>query len=146
MASGGVFGYPVVDVSVTLFDGKFHTVDSSEAAFKTAARIAFRDGMAKASPVLLEPVSRIEITMPADRQGDVLADLMGRRGRVQETTAGEIGEQVVTALVPTSEIVRYAIDLRSITGGRGSFRAEHANYDVLPSHLVDNVRRANRDE
>jgi elongation factor G len=146
MASGGVFGYPVVDVSVTLYDGKFHTVDSSEAAFKIAARIAFREGMAKASPVLLEPISRLTVTVPSDRQGDVLADLMGRRGRVQETTAGELGEQEVTALVPTSEIIRYAIDLRSLTGGRGRFRTEHAHYDVLPSHLVDSVRRTVRDE
>jgi hypothetical protein len=75
MASGGVYGYPVVDVAVTLFDGKFHTVDSSEAAFKTAARIALREAMAKAQPVLLEPISRLTITTPADRQGDVLADL-----------------------------------------------------------------------
>jgi elongation factor G len=146
MASGGVFGYPVVDLSVTLFDGKFHTVDSSEAAFKTAARIAFREAMAKASPVLLEPISEVEITVPADRQGDVLADLMGRRGRVQDTSAGDAGEQVVRALVPASELVRYAIDLRSITGGRGHFRATHAHYDVLPSHLVEGVRRSIRDE
>jgi elongation factor G len=141
-----VFGYPVVDVSVTLFDGKFHTVDSSEAAFKTAARIAFRDAMAKASPVLLEPISQLTVEVPTDRQGDVLADLSSRRGRVQDTSSGDDGEQVVRALVPTSEIQRYAVDLRSLTGGRGRFSASHSHYDVAPSNVAEKVRRSIRDE
>jgi elongation factor G len=146
MNSGGVFGYPVVDVSVTLFDGKFHTVDSSEAAFKTAARIAFREAMAKASPVLLEPISQLTVEMPADRQGDVLADLSSRRGRVQDTSSGDDGEQVVRALVPTSEIQRYAVDLRSLTGGRGRFSATHSHYDVAPPNVAEKARRSIRDE
>jgi elongation factor G len=146
MASGGIFGYPVVDVAATLFDGKFHTVDSSEAAFKTAARIALRDAMAKAQPVLLEPVSQLTITTPADRQGDVLADLSSRRGRVQDTAAGDDGEQVVYAIVPTSEIQRYAVDLRSLTGGRGRFVAEHSHYDVAPPNVAEKVRRSVREE
>jgi elongation factor G len=146
MASGGVYGYPVVDVSVALYDGKFHTVDSSEAAFKTAARLGFRAAMAKAGPVLLEPISHLEVVVPADRQGDVLADLMARRGRVQDTTTGEDGEQVVSAFVPSAELVRYAIDLRSVTGGRGRFHAEHSHYDVLPAHLVEGVRRTVHEE
>jgi elongation factor G len=142
MASGGVYGYPVVDVAVTLFDGKFHSVDSSETAFRTAARIAFRDAMAKAGPVLLEPVSSVVITTPADRQGDVLADLSTRRGRVQDTEVGDAGEQIVYALVPTGEMQRYAIDLRSLTGGRGRFTAEHSHYDIAPPNLAEKVRRS----
>jgi elongation factor G len=146
MASGGVNGYPVVDVRVTLVDGKEHSVDSSEMAFKIAGRLAFREGMAKATPVVLEPVSRVEVTVPMELQGDVMGDLNSRRGRVQGTDAYTDGERVlVTALVPESEIVRYAIDLRSITGGRGSFSVQHDHYDVLPAHLVDRVRRDVRD-
>jgi elongation factor G len=142
MGREGVFGYPVVDVQVTLFDGKYHAVDSSEMSFKAAGRIGFRDAMAKASPVLLEPISLLEVTVPAAHQGDIMGDLNARRGRVQGTEPAGDGEQVVTALVPTSEIMRYAIDLRSITGGRGRFRAEHDHYDVLPAHLVDKVKKA----
>jgi elongation factor G len=145
MASGGVYGYPVVDISATLYDGKFHTVDSSEAAFRTAARLALRDGLAKAGPVLLEPISQLTITTPADRQGDVLADLSSRRGRVQDT-ASDGSDQVVRAVVPTSEIQRYAVDLRSLTGGRGRFSATHSHYDIAPPNIAEKVRRSIRDE
>jgi elongation factor G len=146
MASGGVYGYPVVDVAVTLLDGKFHTVDSSEAAFRTAGRIAFREAMAGADPVLLEPISTVVVTTPADRQGDVLADLSTRRGRVQDTEVGDAGEQIVHALVPTGELARYTIDLRSLTGGRGRFTAEHSHYDIAPPNLAEKVRRAHRED
>ncbi|HEY8546625.1 MAG TPA: elongation factor G [Acidimicrobiales bacterium] len=141
MESGGVYGYPVVDVRVRLIDGKEHSVDSSEMAFKVAGRLAFRAAMEKAGPVILEPISRLEVTVPTDLQGDVMGDLNARRGRVQGSEADGAGESTITALVPTSEIQRYAIDLRSLTGGRGRFRAEHDHYDVLPAHLVDAVRR-----
>jgi elongation factor G len=110
-------------------------------AFKIAGRLAFREAMAKGDPVLLEPVSKLEVIVPAELQGDIMGDLNSRRGRVQGTEPIGDGEQAVTALVPTSEVVRYAIDLRSMTGGRGRFSAEHDHYDVLPSHLVDKVRR-----
>jgi elongation factor G len=146
MASGGVNGYPVVDVRVTLVDGKEHTVDSSEMAFKVAGRLAFREAMAKAGPVVLEPISRLEVTVPMDVQGDVMGDLNSRRGRVQGTAAyADGGRVLITALVPESEVLRYAVDLRSITGGRGSFTVEHDHYDTLPGHLVDRVRRDVRD-
>jgi elongation factor G len=135
MGLGGVHGWPVVDVSVTLFDGKFHSVDSSEMSFKMAGSLAFRESMEKAGPILLEPISRVEVTVPSAYQGDVMGDLNGRRGRVQGTESGNDGESIVTALVPTSEILRYAIDLRSMTGGRGRFHAEHDHYDPLPQHL-----------
>ncbi|HEY2300503.1 MAG TPA: elongation factor G [Acidimicrobiales bacterium] len=141
MASAGVFGYPVVDVKVTCFDGKFHPVDSSEMSFKMAGSIGFKEAMAKATPVLLEPVSLLEVTVPAAFQGDVMGDLNSRRGRVQGTETGNDGESLVVAMVPTSEILRYAIDLRSITGGRGRFTVEHDHYDLLPQHLWDKVRR-----
>jgi elongation factor G len=141
MASGGIYGYPVVDIRVTLTDGKEHSVDSSEMAFKVAGRLAFRAAMAQASPVILEPVSRLEVNVPIALQGDVMGDLNARRGRVQGSETGGGGRQTITALVPTSEIQRYAIELRSLTGGRGRFHAEHDHYDVLPAHLVDSVKR-----
>jgi elongation factor G len=147
MASGGVNGYPVVDVSVTLVDGKEHSVDSSEMAFKVAGRLAFRQAMADAGPVILEPISRLDVTVPMDAQGDVMGDLNSRRGRVQGTVAHHDGEQItIAALVPESETLRYATELRSITGGRGTFTVEHDHYDVLPAHLVDKVRRDVHDD
>jgi len=141
MARGGVNGHPVVDVRVTLVDGKEHSVDSSEMAFRAAGRLAFRDALTKASPIVLEPVARLDVTVPSDLLGDVMGDLNARRGRVQGTEPGEVGEQVVYALVPESELLRYAIDLRSLTGGRGRFAVAHDHYDVLPGHLVEQVRR-----
>ncbi len=141
MESGGVFGYPVVDVRVTCFDGKYHSVDSSEMSFKMAGSLGFKEAMTKAGPVLLEPVSLLEVTVPAEHQGDVMGDLNSRRGRVQGTEQGEFGEQIVIALVPTSELLRYATELRSLTGGRGRFTVRHDHYDPLPQHLYDKVAR-----
>jgi elongation factor G len=141
MATGGVFGYPVVDVKVTCYDGKYHPVDSSEMSFKMAGSLGFKDAMAKSGPVLLEPISLLEVTVPSSFQGDVMGDLNSRRGRVQGTETGNDGESIVTAMVPTSEILRYAIDLRSLTAGRGRFTVAHDHYDLLPQHLWDKVRR-----
>jgi elongation factor G len=140
MVTGGVHGFQVVDLKVECFDGKYHSVDSSEMAFKTAAALGLREAMSKASVAVLEPVSLLTVTVPAPYQGDVLGDINARRGRVQGTTAGDHGEQQIVAFVPTAEILRYAIDLRSMTGGRGRFTAEHDHYDVLPSHLVDKAK------
>jgi elongation factor G len=139
MVQGGVYGFPVVDVQVTCYDGKYHSVDSSEMSFKMAGAIGFREAMAKAGPVLLEPHSRLTVTVPAQYQGDVLGDLNSRRGRVLGTESGGGNLQVVIAIVPTSEVLRYAIDLRSITGGRGRFTIEHDHYDVVPQPLVDRL-------
>ena len=124
---------------MTCFDGKHHPVDSSEMSFKMAGSLAFKEAMAKAVPVLLEPISRLEVTVPASMQGDVLGDLNSRRGRVQGTDTFDGGLQMIIALVPTAEIQRYAVDLRSLTGGRGTFRAEHDHYDVMPANLVDRM-------
>ncbi len=110
-------------------------------AFRAAGRIAFREAMAKANPVVLEPISRLDVTVPVDLLGDVMGDLNSRRGKVQGTEQGDDGEQVIYALVPESELLRYAIDLRSLTGGRGRFAVAHDHYDVLPSHLIDKIRK-----
>ena len=141
MSGGGHFGYPVVDVKVELVDGKYHPVDSSEMSFKTAGALAFREASAQAGPVLLEPISLLEVTVPTALQGDVLGDLNSRRGRVQGTEQGDDGTSVVRALVPTAELSRYAIDLRSITGGRGRFSVTHDHYDPVPAPLAEKLKR-----
>jgi elongation factor G len=141
MAKGGVHGFPVVDVAVEVFDGKYHSVDSSEMAFKTAAAQGFKDAMEAAGVVVLEPVSLLTVTVPSAYQGDVMSDVTTRRGRVQGSSTNEHGEQVIEALVPAAEITRYAIDLRSMTGGRGQFAAQHHHYDVLPPHLVEKAKQ-----
>jgi len=140
MEHGGVFGYPVVDVKVTCFDGKYHSVDSSEMSFKMAGSLGFKEAMAKANPILLEPVSELVITVPEANQGDIMGDLNSKRGRIQGTGAVGRGEVEVVAFVPTSEVLRYAIDLRSITGGRGRFTMTHSHYDPLPAHLKPPMR------
>ncbi|MFI5045606.1 MAG: elongation factor G [Acidimicrobiia bacterium] len=140
MEHGGVFGYPVVDVKVTCFDGKYHSVDSSEMSFKMAGSIGFKDAMAKANPILLEPVSELVITVPEANQGDIMGDLNSKRGRIQGSGAVGKGEVEVVAFVPTSEVLRYAIDLRSITGGRGRFSMAHSHYDPMPAHLAPPTR------
>jgi elongation factor G len=145
MHAGGVYGHPVVDVRVTLLDGKEHSVDSSEMAFRVAGRLAFREAMARATPVVLEPISRLDVTVPADLLGDVMGDLNSRRGRVQGTEPGNEGEQVVYAVVPASELLRYAIELRSLTGGRGRFRVAHDHYETVPAHLAEALRREVRE-
>jgi elongation factor G len=141
MQQGGHFGYPVVDVTVMCVDGKYHPVDSSEMSFKMAGSLGFKEALAKAGPVILEPISWLEVTVPVASQGDVMGDLNSRRGRVQGTEGTESGEQVIRALVPTSELLRYAIDLRSITGGWGRFRTGHDHYDLLPQNFYDKVAK-----
>jgi elongation factor G len=140
MLKGGVHGFPVVDVAVEVYDGKFHPVDSSEMAFKTAASQGFKDAMEAAGVLVLEPVSLLSVTVPSSYQGDVMSDINTRRGRVQGSATNEHGEQVIDALVPTAELARYSIDLRSMTGGRGQFETQHHHYDVLPHHLVDKAK------
>ncbi len=146
MADGGVYGYPVVDVRVRCYDGKYHSVDSSEMSFKMAGRLGFKEAMQKAGPQLLEPISRLAVTVPTDYQGDVMGDLSSRRGQVQGTEVASGGRQTVIAMVPTSEIMNYAIDLRSITQGWGTFTAEHDHYQELPAHLVEKVATAAEDD
>jgi len=141
MSTGGVFGYPVVDVRARVYDGKYHSVDSSEMSFKMAGSLGFKAAMRDAGPVMLEPISHMAITVPAEYQGDVMGDLSSRRGQVQGTEAVANGQQRIIAMVPTSEIMRYAVDLRSLSQGWGSFTAAHDHYAELPAHLVDKVAR-----
>ncbi len=141
MAKGGVHGFPVVDVVVECYDGKYHSVDSSDMAFKTAASTGFKEAMEAAGVVVLEPVSLLTVTVPSVFQGDVMSDVTTRRGRVQGSTTNDHGEQVIEALVPAAELTRYAIDLRSMTGGRGQFDTQHHHYDALPPHLVEKAKQ-----
>lgn len=136
---GGALGFPVVDVRVTCFDGRHHPVDSSEMAFKTAAAMGLRAALAHAGPVLLEPVSELVVVVPEVSQGDIMGDLNAKRGRIQGSASLGAGEVEITAHVPTSEVLRYAIDLRSMTGGRGRFTITHSHYDPVPAHLVDKI-------
>jgi elongation factor G len=136
MAAGGPAGFPVVDVKVTLVDGKEHSVDSNEMAFRQAGRVAFQEAVQAAGPVVLEPISQLDVTVPSDVLGDVMGDLNARRGRVLGTAQAPNGDQVIAALVPQSALARYATELRSITGGRGTFTTQHDHYDVLPSGVT----------
>jgi elongation factor G len=140
MERGGHFGFPVVDVKATVYDGKHHPVDSSEMSFRMAGSIGFQEAMAKAGPILLEPISTLTVTVPEVNQGDVMGDLNSKRGRIQGSASVGHGEVEIAASVPTSEILRYSIDLRSMTGGRGRFIAKHSHYDPVPAHLVEKVR------
>lgn len=142
MVKGGLHGFPVVDVQVEAFDGKYHSVDSSDMAFKTAASHGFKEALAAAGVVVLEPISQLTVTVPTAQQGDVLADITARRGRVQGSSTNDFGEQLVEALVPASELHRYAVELRSMTGGRGTFSVQHHHYDVLPTHLVEQAKQS----
>ncbi|HYL53869.1 MAG TPA: elongation factor G [Acidimicrobiia bacterium] len=137
--TGGALGFPVVDVKVTCYDGKHHPVDSSEMAFKTASAIGLRDALGKANPMLLEPVSELVVTVPEAYQGDIMGDLNSKRGRIQGSASVGGGEVEIVAHVPTSELLRYAIDLRSMTGGRGRFTLAHSHYDPVPGHLTDKI-------
>ncbi len=141
LAQAGAFGHPVCDIHVTCYDGKYHPVDSSEMSFKMAGSLALKEAVARAHPVLLEPISRIEVTMPPEHQGEVLGDLSARRARVQGTETADEGWHTVIALVPTAEVLRYAIDLRSLTAGRGRFRISHDHYDVVPSHIAEKLTK-----
>jgi elongation factor G len=138
MQRGAVAGYPVKDVRVRLYDGSYHSVDSSEMAFKTAGMLAMRDALAAASPVLLEPIMQVVVAVPEDAVGDVIGDLNSRRGRpLGMEPAGGMTE--VRAEVPMAEMLSYAPDLRAITGGQGEFTMELARYEEVPGHLVERV-------
>ena len=138
MEHGVVAGYPVVDVKVKLHDGSYHTVDSSELAFKLAGTLAWNKAMTEASPVLLEPVVNVEVVAPEESMGDIMGDLSSRRGRPQGSES--MGEMhIIKAQVPLAEMLSYAPQLRSMTGGRGSFTLELNHYEEVPSHLVDKI-------
>jgi elongation factor G len=135
MENGVLAGYPMVDITVTLQDGAYHDVDSSELAFKIAGSMAFKEGARKANPVLLEPMMAVEVTTPEDFMGDVIGDLNSRRGQVQAMDE-RAGARVVTALVPLSEMFGYVGDLRSRTQGRASYSMQFDSYAQVPSNVA----------
>jgi len=138
MGNGVIAGYPVVDCKVSLFDGSFHDVDSSEIAFKIAGSMAFKDGAAKASPVLLEPVMSVEVVTPQEYMGDVNGDLNRRRGILQGLEDGPIGK-IIRAEVPLAEMFGYATDLRSMSQGRATYSMEFARYSKIPSSVAATI-------
>jgi elongation factor G len=140
-ARGYLAGYPVVDFKITVVDGSYHDVDSSEMAFKLAARIGFRKCMEQAKPALLEPVMKIEIEAPDEFAGALMGDLSGRRGRVQGMESTDTGT-VIRAEVPMAEILTYGTALTSMTQGRGSFRMEMDHYDVVPQMIAEKILAA----
>ena len=139
MQSGILAGYPVVDVKVELYDGSYHEVDSSEMAFKVAASMAFKDGMRKANPVILEPIFKVEIITPEDYMGDVMGDLNSRRGRIEGMEARVGGAQAISGYVPLSEMFGYATTLRSITQGRANYTMIFDHYEEVPASIATKI-------
>ncbi|MDI6631272.1 MAG: elongation factor G [Bacillota bacterium] len=145
MSEGVLAGYPVTNVSVTLYDGSFHPVDSSELAFKIAASMAFKKGLQQAKPVLLEPVMEVEVLVPETFVGDVISDLNTKRGRILGMEpAGKVTR--IRAMAPLAEMARYAIDLKSMTQGRGSFQMRFSSYEEVPAQIADKIIKKAQEE
>jgi elongation factor G len=140
LEGGVIAGYPVVDVKVTIFDGSYHDVDSNEMAFKIAGSMAFKDGVRKAKPVLLEPIMKVEVVTPEDYSGDVIGDLNRRRGQIQGMEDSVSGK-VVTAEVPLAEMFGYATSVRSMSQGRATFTMEFAKYMEVPNNVAEAVMK-----
>jgi elongation factor G len=136
---GILAGFPVQDICIRVYDGKHHPVDSKEIAFRIAGKLAAKDAMLKANPVLLEPIVNIEVTVPSQYVGDITGDLSGRRGRIsgQEILAG--GMTLIKAMVPLAEVAQYNSQLRSVTGGQGSYAMELSHYDVVPPNIQQEI-------
>jgi len=145
MKSGVMAGYPAVDLKIRFFDGKSHDVDSSEMAFKIAASMCFKKAFQEATPVLLEPIMSMEITVPEDVMGDVIGDLNGRRGKVLGMDS-DGKNQIIKAEVPMAEVLRYSFDLTSMTGGRGSFQMKQSHYEEVPPQLAEKIVVASKAE
>lgn len=137
-ADGFLAGYPVVDFRVALYDGSFHTVDSSEMAFKVAGSMAFKKAMEQCKPVLLEPIVNLSVTVPDENMGDVIGDLNSRRGKVVGVEP-KANSQMIKAVVPMSEVLAYSNDLKSMTSDRGLFSTEFSHYEEVPTHLAQKV-------
>jgi len=138
MMKGVLAGYPATDFRAALYDGSYHSVDSSEIAFKLAAHLSFKKGMAEAGPILLEPIMKATITVPEQFMGDVLGDLNTKRARVLGMEQKK-GNSIISAEVPLAEMQRYAADLGSMTQGRGYFSMEFERYDELPAHIAQTI-------
>ncbi len=145
MDEGVLAGYPVVGVKAILFDGSYHTVDSSEMAFKIAASMAFKQGIEQADPILLEPIMEVEVTVPETFMGDIMGDLNSRRGKILGMDPSD-GLQTIRALAPMAEMFRYAIDLRSMTQGRGLFTMKFKQYEEVPSQISAKIIEAAKEE
>jgi elongation factor G len=147
MEAGVLAGYPVVDVKVTLYDGSYHEVDSSEMAFKIAGSMAFKEACRKATPILQEPIMKVSVNVPEDYMGDVIGDLTARRGQIQGMEARS-GAQQIDATVPLSEMFGYATDLRSRTQGRGQYAMEPSHYIEMPKGITEKIiaQRGGKDE
>ncbi len=145
-AEGVIAGYPLVDFKATLYDGSFHTVDSNELSFKIAASMALKQGVQECKPVLMEPIMAVEVRVPERFMGDVNRDLNGRRGRVLGMDPAGPAMQAITAHVPQSELFGYATELRSLTGGRGTFSAVLDHYEDVPAHIAEKIVAAHRRE
>jgi elongation factor G len=142
-SKGYLAGYPVVDFRVTLFDGSYHEVDSSDIAFKLAGSKGFKKAMDQARPCLLEPIMNVEITVPETNAGDIMGNLNGRRGRVQGMDP-KGGSTVIKAQVPLAEMLSYASDLTSMTQGRGTYSMEYSHYEIVPQHIADKIIAAHK--
>ncbi len=138
LSKGTIAGFPIVDVKVTLFDGSYHDVDSSEAAFKVAASMAFQEGIKKAKPVILEPIMKVEVLVPAEFMGDITGDISSKRGKI-EAINDRVNIKVIDSMVPLSEMFGYATKLRSMTQGRGSFTMEFNHYEPVPKNIEEMV-------
>jgi elongation factor G len=139
MSQGVMSGNPMVDIRCTLLDGKFHPVDSSDMAFQIAGSLALREAAEAAGVALLEPIAELEVLVPETMTGDVMGDLNSKRAKIGGVESASGGKQRVRAMVPQAEVARYAIDLRSITGGRGAFTMRFSHYEEMPSHLADKI-------
>ena len=139
MLSGVVAGFPMQDIKVSIYDGKSHPVDSKEVAFRAAGKGAFKDGVLNAKPVLLEPIVNIEVTVPAENMGDITGDLASKRGRVlgQDMLPGNF--ITVKAQVPLSEVMQYSSQLKSVTGGRGSYAMSLSHYEIVPPNVQQQI-------
>ncbi|MEB3283837.1 MAG: elongation factor G [Candidatus Sericytochromatia bacterium] len=139
MTGGVMAGFPLIDVKVTIFDGSYHDVDSNEMAFKIAGSMALKDGCVKASPVLLEPIMKVEVVVPEEYTGDVIGDLQGRRRGVVEGMEVAMGLQTIRLMVPLAEMFGYSTDLRSATQGRGTYSMEPSHYDEVPKNIAEGI-------
>ena len=136
--SGILAGYPVIDFKATLVDGSYHDVDSSEMAFKIAGSMAFKEGCKQAKSVILEPIMKVEVTVPEEYMGDVIGDINSRRGRM-EGMESRSGNQIIRAFIPLSEMFGYATDLRSKTQGRGTYAMEPSHYEEVPKSILETI-------
>jgi elongation factor G len=146
LSEGVISGNPMVDLKVTLVDGKFHAVDSSDMAFQIAGSLALKDAVEKAGVSLLEPVAQLSVIVPESYTGDVMGDLNSKRGKIQGMEQIGGGKQRINALVPQAEVARYVIDLRSMTGGRGAFSMTFSHYEEVPGQVASKVIQKHQEE